>query len=191
MKSEQGKGLSSMYEAIPRHAMIDLETMALTPDCAIVSIGAVIFDPRYGIVTDDTFYVELKWREQNRTISKSTRAWWKTQAPHIQAATMRGDTSLQGALSDLEFWLPDDVKVWGNGATFDISILEDAYRQCKHDIPWKFWNIRDMRTVKDMYESKRGGLDRRSGGGEHNALNDAIWQAECTCKMWRELLKEE
>lgn len=31
-----------------RHVMIDLETMGTTPQSAIVSIGAIVFDPRYG-----------------------------------------------------------------------------------------------------------------------------------------------
>ena len=43
-----------------RHVMIDLETMGKVPEMAIVSIGAVIFDPRYGEVSKETFYVELK-----------------------------------------------------------------------------------------------------------------------------------
>jgi hypothetical protein len=78
--------------------------------------------------------------------------------------------------------------VWGNGATFDISILEDAYRQLDLEIPWKFWNVRDCRTVKDMYESARGGYEKKSGGTLHHALDDAKFQAQYICDMWKSLV---
>lgn len=173
----------------PRHAMIDLETMGTHPDSAIVSIGGVIFDPRYNIITNDTFYVKLDWRFQERRIDPDTQKWWKKQSPSARAG-IKGTESLRGALDDLTFWLPNDVKVWGNGPTFDISMLEDAYRQHEMDIPWYFWDIRDVRTIKDLYEFNRGGLERRSGGDSHNALSDAIYQAEIVCKMWRSILKK-
>jgi len=39
------------------HVMIDLETMGLLPGSAIVSIGAVVFDPRLNRVSNkNTFY---------------------------------------------------------------------------------------------------------------------------------------
>lgn len=167
--------------------MIDLETMGTNPDSAIVSIGAVIFDPRYGQVSKDTFYVELDWKSQGRTIDRETEKWWKAQSNEAKDA-LYGIDDLDVTLKDLAAWLPGDVKVWGNGSVFDISMLEDAYRQLDIEIPWKFWNIRDCRTVLDMYESKRGGFSKKSGGVTHNALDDAIYQAQYITMMWRRLL---
>jgi len=46
------------------HVMIDLETMGITPDSAVVSIGAVVFDPRFNHVSSKTFYRELDWCDQ-------------------------------------------------------------------------------------------------------------------------------
>ena len=172
-----------------RHVMIDLETMGTTPNAAIVSIGAVIFDPRYNIVSKDTFYTELDWRNQGRHFEPSTREWWSKQSVIAKQVLHRGTISLPDALEDLTFWLPDDVRVWGNGPTFDISIPEDAFRQHKIDIPWKHWNIRDMRTAKDMFESQRGGLPMPKLNNNHNALQDAINQAQAVCKMWQKLVK--
>ena len=169
------------------HVMIDIETMALTERAAIVSIGAVIFDPRANKVTAETFYRELNWRKQGRTIDPNTRQWW-TQQTKAARASLRGKGGLVDALEDLAWWLPDDCKVWGNGPTFDIIILENAYRQEGVAVPWKFWNIRDCRTIKDIYESARGGFSDASGGVEHNALDDARYQAEYVCKMWKSIL---
>lgn len=174
-----------------RHAMIDLETMGKVPGMAIVSIGAVIFDPRYGKVSDETFYVELDWENQDRFICPETREWWSKQSPEAQEA-LYGLDDLDSALRQLASWLPPDVKVWGNGATFDISCLEDAYRQLEIEIPWKFWNVRDCRTILDMYESSRGGFNKSSNRkGAHNALQDAIYQAKYITMMWTKLLGEK
>ena len=175
----------------PRHAMIDLETMGLLPNAPIVSIGAVIFDPRYNVITDETFYVELDWKNQrNRVPCKSTQQWWLTQSQETRAA-LKGTADLEEALDDLAFFLPDDVKVWGNGPGFDITKLEVAYDEYDQEVPWKFWNVRCCRTIKDMFESKRGGFDKKMGSGKHNALQDAIFQANYVNDMWKQLLGED
>jgi len=172
-----------------RHAMIDLETLDTIPSAKIVSIGAVIFDPRYGKISDDKFYTLVDINAQpERTHSKDTLEWWNKQPTNVQKQ-LKGTTSLEDALEDLAFYLPKDCKVWGNGATFDISMLEDAYRQLGIEIPWKFWNVRDCRTVLDMHESSRGGFNKKSGGTLHNALDDAHYQAQYINMMWRKLLK--
>jgi len=174
----------------PNHVMIDLETMGITPDSAVVSIGAVVFDPRFNHVSSKTFYRELDWSDQRRLTDPETRKWWSTNTPLAQTA-LNGLEELTDTLTELAVWLPKDAKVWGNGATFDIGILENAYRQHAIDIPWKFWNIRDCRTVKDMYESSRGGFSKKSGGILHHALDDAIFQAQYICDMWKALLGEQ
>lgn len=167
--------------------MIDLETMGTKQGSAIVSIGAVVFDPRCGKVTKDTFYEELDWESQDRLICTNTQEWWGKQSKQARDA-LYGLEDLPSALKELAQWLPKDCKVWGNGATFDISMLENAYDQHNIPVPWQFWNIRDCRTIKDLYESARGGWDNQVGAGAHNALHDAIYQAQYICKMWKSIL---
>lgn len=179
-----------------RHCMIDIETMGTTPNSAIVAIGAVMFDPVSGVIqkTDEAFYRELAWRCQNRRIDPDTQKWWDKQSYDARTC-LTGVTSLVDALAELAAWLPKACRVWGNGATFDICILENAYRRLniklsdddKIDIPWKFWNIRDCRTILDMYQSSIAGLGVM-GAKEHNALGDAIHQARYVSKMWRKLV---
>jgi hypothetical protein len=169
--------------------MIDNESMGTLAYSGIVSIGAVIFDPRLGKVDKkNTFYVELDWQDQGREIDPETVKWWEGQPAKAREA-LYGLDDLPDALKELSDWLPADCKVWGNGPTFDISMLEDAYRQHSIEIPWEFWNIRDCRTIKDLYESSRGGYDKKSGGVLHNALDDAMFQAQYICDMWNKILK--
>ena len=166
------------------HVMIDLETMGRTPGSAIVSVGAVIFDPRIGKKGAE-FYAELDWEHQDRLIDPETQRWWSRQSEEAKKA-LSGLEELKECLGSLAKFLPRDAKVWGNGPTFDISMLEDGYRQYGIEVPWKFWNIRDCRTVLDMYESTRGGTSKSMRGKvQHNALDDAIAQAKAVSKMWR------
>ena len=173
-----------------RHVMIDLETMGTVPEMAIVSVGAVLFDPRLGKIDKKTFYRELDWESQGRFIDPETQKWWEGQNAKAKDA-LYGLEDLGDTLNELSEWLPADCKVWGNGSTFDISCLEHAYRQLGIVIPWKFWNVRDCRTVLDMYESKRGGFNKQTGGTLHNALDDAKYQASYINKMWLELLGDK
>lgn len=170
-----------------RHAVFDLETLDTIPSARIVSIGAVLFDPRINEI-GDTLYMELDWKAQkNRTKSQDTVNWWKTQPAEVRKA-LKGTMPLKEALEEIQFFLPSDCRVWGNGNIFDISFLEDAYRQADMEIPWKFWNVRDMRTVKDLYESNRGGLGKETRRCLHHALDDAYYEAEMINKMWKYLI---
>lgn len=174
-------------------AMIDLETMGTTSNCAIVSIGVVLFDPRKGVLKGGTFYSELDWKNQGRKIDKSCYyEFWKKQPKQVRKQ-LKGEENLEDALIRLSEFLPKGVKVWGNGPTFDISFLEHAYDSLLLDVPWKFWNIRDCRTILDMYKSKRGEIGYYGFADEnnHNALDDAINQARKVCEMWTELLSPE
>lgn len=172
-----------------RHVMIDLETMGTDSDSAIVSIGAVIFDPRYGKVSDQTFYKEMDAYRQKRYICVNTLEWWDKRSKKSREA-LKGTEILKHVLVEFGKWLPRDCRVWGNGALFDIGILENAYSQYDIPIPWKFYNVRDCRTIVDMYESSRGGLNKTVNlGGSHNALDDAIFQAKHITKLWNLLLK--
>lgn len=94
-----------------RHVMIDLETMGKVPEMAIVSIGAVIFDPRYGKVSKETFYMELDWESQDRFICPETQEWWSKQSKEARSA-LDGLDELEESLIALAEWLPKDCKVW-------------------------------------------------------------------------------
>lgn len=169
-----------------RHVMIDLETMGTRPDSAIVSVGAVRFDPRLGQISKRTFYRELDWEEQGRKIDPDTQSWWIKQSNEAQLA-LYGIEELSDALVELADYLPKDAKVWGNGPTFDITMLENAYMQHNISIPWRFWNIRDCRTMKDLFEWERGGFGKNAAHVKHNALDDALAQAADINRMWAKL----
>jgi len=114
--------------------MIDLETLALTPDAHILSIGACdISNP------ETTFYHTVEGTGQNRTTNYSTIKWWLRQSPEaIKAATSR-DCVLE--LTDMLHALSAFIEAhafthpWAQGCAFDIVILENAYKQHVIKVP--------------------------------------------------------
>lgn len=169
------------------HVMIDLETIGNDYDGIFTTIGACEFDPETGEI-GRTFYESINWEsavEAGRTITPSTVKWWMAQTESARAEIVKEGLDLKVVLRLFAEWLPEDAIVWGNGPTFDIGKLETAFGY--YSIPWKFYNIRCVRTIRDLAE---GLVDRDAipiDGEKHNALSDALWQARYVSEMWRAL----
>lgn len=166
------------------HVMIDIETMDTKPGASIVSIGAVKFCPIDKKISNDVFYQELCWEMQERSQSVSTVKWWSTLNPEVRKA-LHGSKQLDNSLREFSAWIGKrNIYPWGNGSVFDICILENAYDSFGITIPWKFWNVRDHRTLKHLYENSFGKLALDFKGYAHNALDDAKNQANEAIHMW-------
>lgn len=178
-----------------KHVMIDLETLGTDPDCIVISLGAVEFDPDTGVQGRE-YYRVLSTKKQEllgRTKTQSTLNWWNkfkgTEAGEVLVTSECCADSFYEALSDFREWFPSNGKPWGNGANFDISILNHAYKQIGVNPPWRFWNIRDVRTVVDM-ASLFMEKPKEVAGIAHNALDDAKHQAKYVSEMWQ-VLRED
>lgn len=162
------------------HCMIDLETLAVDPNAFIISIGAVSFD-KGGII--DTFYRSIDMSHNNFqfTINPVTVSWWLDRSDAARKAIRQSVVGLPKALGAFtQFYLDNNcIDVWGNGATFDNVILRNAYEKCNLQCPWKFTVDRCYRTICSMYPDVK--LVRI--GEHHNALDDAISQAEHLIKL--------
>lgn|GEM_PF-891863 len=164
---------------------LDLETLGTSPDSAILAIGAVAVCEETG--QRRKFYSICNANAQpGRTVSQSTLDWWSKQSDaarvafdeaHKQEAPM-----LATVLAELTHWIGElglthDVYVWGNGANFDVAMLEHAYKQISDFVPWNFRHVRDMRTLYDITLRLQLDVDVPRIGTHHNALDDAEFQA--------------
>lgn len=160
---------------------IDLETADNRYSSAILAIGVCQFDRNTG-QTGKTFYRELYFKNSARygTVGADTITWWMEQSDEARKLFTRQFTKdkclLPRALTELAAFIPKGARVWGNGATFDITILEHAYSQIAQQQPWEFWNIRDMRTAVDMADYQKNTIP--FAGTAHNALDDATHHAK-------------
>lgn len=171
---EQRQGVCEM-----NHVMIDLETLGNRPGCIVLSIGAVWFDERQML---QDFYAEIGQKSSEHhglRADMSTVYWWEEQnegARSLLERTRTGinsDTSLPVVLKLFSEWLPPSPIIWGNGASFDNIILAECYKAAGIEMPWKFWNDRCYRTLKNMFPD----VSFVRSGTHHNALDDARSQA--------------
>jgi exodeoxyribonuclease VIII len=158
--------------------MVDLETVDNGPMSAIVAIGAVEFDET-GI--GEMFYTPVNGKscvDMGMTIGYDTVMWWLKQSDDARKAISNGGVGIQTALVMFSNFVTNgnvkDVRVWGNGATFDNVILNSAYKLAGIERPWSYRGDRCYRTMKDMYPFIKA-VD--TGGTAHNALDDAKYQA--------------
>lgn len=173
-KHNQRKAMErGMNEAV----MIDLETFDTSPTAAIASIGAVRFEP-HGKFVSEMLSINVKLAGQQhfgRTINADTVLWWMAQSDAARGALIAGQSiarDLPGALYSLAEFIGES-EVWCNGASFDFPILASAYRSIGCETPWKYWQERDLRTLKGLNKDLR--IERT--GTHHKAVEDALHQA--------------
>jgi len=163
------------------HAMIDLETLGTQPDCTILTLGAIKFNPYTDKEPHDGLYIRLNVDEQtamNRSVDEGTLQWWSKQDKAVRDEALGDEdrTGITNTLAQLNKWLVGVDEIWSQGPVFDIAILENLYRQMKTPLPWNFWQIRDSRTLFSlMPEDPRKSMRTDA----HNALADCYYQAKC------------
>lgn len=159
--------------------MIDLETLGTAADAVILSIGAVKFDLHSDAIDEEGFYGSVSIDsnlDAGRRVNEDTLLWWLKQPAAAQGVFHEAKLPLEQTLVDLSDWLGgDDWIVWAKGPSFDIAMLEHAYKQFGMSPPWKFWNSRCVRTYMDLPGAK--GIRAEDLGVKHNALSDAYQQA--------------
>ena len=164
--------------------MIDLETLAVSPEATILTIGAQGFDPFSDRYTDDTLYERIDLESQaGRDINDDTVEWWGKQSDEAREEALGEGNRipLKDALEKLTPIVWKANRIWANGTTFDIVILENAYRQCGLTMPWQYWKVMDARTIYRL----RG--ERASLSNSHNALEDCVNQIDMLQKTLKEL----
>ncbi len=190
---------TSNSETMFTHMMVDLETMGKKPGAPIVSVGAVFFDPASG-KTGAEYYQVISLESSMSFGARpdaSTILWWLKQSPEARSAIVVDDTV--GLVEALEQFLDfiaenaangsKNVQLWGNGCSFDCSLLEAAFELADTPFPIPHWNYRDVRTVVEL--GKAVGLNSRYDipfeGDQHNALADARHQVKYVSAIWQRL----
>ena len=173
--------------------MIDLETLATSSEAAILTIGAVKFDP-FGNGIDNSHNNKLYLKvdldschDINLEVNDDTISWWASQSPDAIEEAFGSDNRIQitDAFADLYKFCWGAQRVWSNGAGFDIVICETVFKRIHKAIPWNYWQVRDVRTMFDL-----GINPQRPAVTAHNALADAEAQAICIQNVCR-ILKEK
>jgi hypothetical protein len=167
--------------------MIDLETLGTKSDTAVLSLGAVIFN-REEILKKQLWHFNLNEQlKVKRSVTGDTLTWWMNQSESARGVFAKCNTegilARQFVESFDQFIGTQKLKVWSNGASFDVPIIENLLCQAGAQIPWKFWDVRCYRTMKAMFSIEIGVI---RDGVAHDALDDAIFQTKCIQKYLAE-----
>lgn len=176
--------------------MIDLETMGLLPGCAVLSIGAVMFD-RHGTEVR-RHHVAGRYGEDDRpanahfhagidlvsslmaglTVDQGTVEWWQHQDDKAREALADLQRErLEVVVAAFEQWwrAHQPETVWANGPASDVVWWEAACRAVGRRAPWDHGQARDCRTIYDAAGLSRE--ERSVPAVAHDALEDAMAQA--------------
>lgn len=173
--------------------MLDIETLGTDPGSVIRTIGAVKFNHDKII---ERFYTKINVNSSIAAgchLQWDTLQWWMGQSSDaLQEITADDGVSLAEALiefdlfythhreRDSEILIKNNVtEIWGNGATFDNVLIEEAHRKLKVHIPWKFNVHRCYHTMRLLHPN----VPFIRKGVHHNALDDAVSQAEHLIKL--------
>jgi hypothetical protein len=162
--------------------MVDLETMGTEGTAAIIAIGAVKFSSK-GLGEEFYEVIDLNTSVQaGLMIDPDTLMWWMGQSDEARKALTGKTVPLFKALKEFSRFVGNngEAKVWGNGSSFDNPILANAFKAVNLERPWKFWNDRCYRTVKELLG---GNIPFERVGVYHNALDDAKSQAAHLIKI--------
>lgn len=174
------------------NVMFDLETMGTSPDTIVLSLGAVAFN-KNGILGEKLWKFSLLDQQRlGRTWDASTLQWWMRQSEDAREVFQPDDfeVTIEEYFEEFHEWVVplmesqdegfDQLKPWGQGANFDVAIMENIYKQHHENgdfaTPWNFWNVRCHRTFKELTRCDQLVLRK---GTHHDALDDARYQAEC------------
>lgn len=182
---------------IPLVATIDMETLSTEHNAALLSIGAVICDFNTGQQVD-TFYANITPESSiaaGLDVSESTKAWWAKQGQAAQDVLSVNQRPLRDVLVDFAKWLAGHGVQYaiGNGPRADNQWLESACKAVGMQSPIKYWGDLDMRTLT-FIGTHILGLDHWHNtfkGVKHNALHDAINEAEFCNAVFQKLINRK
>ncbi|HIE9210182.1 TPA: 3'-5' exonuclease [Klebsiella variicola subsp. variicola] len=180
--------------------MIDIETLSTKPNAVICAIGAVFFEPSIGKI-GPSFYRTIDPRnsqERGGHISADTVMWWLKQDKEPVSELIAAQTRELDAIADLANFIgftfhettSRNLKIWCKGGSFDFPILKSAFERASHEgvptLPWNFWNECCFRSLLAV-AGAIGYAPHPRRSVAHNALTDAVYQAEQVCEIWQRL----
>ena len=161
-----------------QNLMVDIETLGTTPNSIIVSIAAVKFNFKNDEMEEFLINCDAKSSKKYGMIAeKETLEWWAEQPKEVRSAWLSNSILIDDALEALNDFIGTDWKNvvwWCNGANFDYPLLEWTYKATGRPVPWKYWNLRDVRTVFSIFDLDFKKFPRV--GSYHNAIDDCKTQ---------------
>ena len=176
--------------------MIDIETLSTKNNAVILTIGAIKFkrdDDIKELKDMESFYIRIRKESciiLGMDIDKDTELWWskQTDKAKYEVFVNKDRIGIKDGLIKLAEFVKNHKCVWSHSPSFDCVILENAYSKCNLQVPWKFWNLRDTRTLYDLGKVNLKLFSTESDA--HNSLFDAYNQVKALNMAFKNLEKK-
>lgn len=168
------------------HIMVDLETLAETPNAVFPSLAAVQFNLETGEI-GKKFSMNISIDSAvayGLVVDASTIGWWFTQSPEVSALMFKDPKSLTLVLYEFQQFLNNctdelnaigDLTLWGNSARYDLGKLAWAYKAIRQkEYPWNTWNEKCYRTYTKLFPEY--GQDVKKHDVKHDPIQDCEFQ---------------
>lgn len=156
------------------HVMIDIETMGLGHNAAMIQLAGVYFDPLTG-ETGEEFCQNLSLEnclEWGFEVTASTEQWWREQNQDVLNEILSNAKPVRDVINQFTSFIRDAQKIWSH-AIFDFVIVQNYLKKFNLK-PMPHKGAMDIRTL--VYLS---GIDLDSydwSAKTHNALDDCKFQ---------------
>lgn len=182
--------------------VISAKTLGRRPGCAVMNIGAVMFDrsgndPLVSLAPENQFYEPISALESktaNLTVDSTTLKWWnkqeswKTLGPEFMKSTNTIASVCDKLSAFIAHHKPE--KIWSNSPTFHVAVVNHLYGRAGKRSPIEYRQEMDFRTLMDLVYVDRA--DRPAASKLHNyptqhAVGDSIDQATDIIRAIREI----
>lgn len=184
---------------MPRHYMLDIETLGTKPGCVVLEYALRHFlnededSGVYSVVSGAITHVRIDIDAQVKAgavIDFDTLKWWLNTDPlRLQNVVNEDDvqtpTFAANWLQDSFYW--QSITIWARDPDFDCAIMEDFYSRFGKPGKriWHFANKRSHRTIIDL-----AGIKHIPALDAHSAVADVDAQIESAIKALRILTPE-
>jgi hypothetical protein len=155
-------------------AMIDIETLDTKNSAVVFQIGLVIFKEEKRLKERQWNLMIDQQLARGRTVSASTLAFHLGIPANLMGAIKQEDDIYCGgvAINGLKDEIASyEIKnFWAKGS-LDFNILESLFSDYNEVVPWKFFQLRELRTLMSECKVPKGDVS-------HNALEDCLAQVE-------------
>lgn len=177
--------------------VVDTETLATDKRALVLTLSAVRFN-RYAVDLPDfdfdngspvmdgetTLHFKLNVTEQllaGRTVDPGTVKWWNNRSEEARASIINGHSvSTREALALFSGFV-QGAQLFARGTDFDPPILASLFEDFGLPVPWRFNQVRDVRTYIDALSGgTKGYLENWQDPDwfvSHNSLHDCIRDA--------------
>lgn len=181
----------------PTFFMIDTETLALTPNAIVLSLGVCAYDFEHGIGSSIELFPSLDEQfAAGRAFDGGTLMWWFQQSAQARESQYRPHRlTLKKTADQLSDWFDnlfrfqcggrEDAYFLAHGVDFDLPILSTLLSQ-HMQMPWEgkpgYKKKLCFRTLYNMYGKD---MEWPSEITAHSALADAKAQAHAHLSLLR------